>query len=314
MQTGSRAVVMRRTGPPEVLQVEDVPIAPLAHGEVRLRSLASAINHSDLEIRMGNWNIRREPRFPYVPGLESVCEVVEVAEGVAGFAIGDRAWTTMQGLGGVRAERQGGYAEYVTVAATALAPLPANIDPVAFASIGLAGVTALEAMRRLGPLEGKTVLVSGATGGVGAVAVDIGRALCANVVALTRDSPRPQPASADAVLDGVAGPLFPVLVAALRPGGRYSIIGAVAGGEVCFDAWNLLDGRVLTGYSSESLDGDTLRAATRELLALRVPQPPTSVFPLSEAARAHTLLEKRALRGRVVLVPQDAKDVGGHDR
>jgi NADPH2:quinone reductase len=187
----------------------------------------------------------------------------------------------------------------VTVAASALVALPSDIDPVAFASIGLAGVTALEAMRRLGPLEGKTLLVSGATGGVGAVAVDIGRALRANVVALTRDSPRPQPASADAVLDGVAGPLFPVLVAALRPGGRYSIIGAAAGGEVCFDAWNLLDGRVLTGYSSESLDGDTLRAATRELLALRVPQPPTSVFPLFEGgARTCAARETCAARAR----------------
>src|SRR4051812_21540693 len=171
MVTKSLAIVMRRTGPPEVLAVEQIAQAPLAAGEIRLRALASAINHSDLEIRAGNWRIRRDPPFPYVPGLEVVGEVVEVAAGVADFAVGDRAWTTMQGLGGVRAERDGGYADQVTVAADVLAPLPGDLDPVRFASIGLAGVTAIESLRRLGPIAGKTVIVSGSTGGVGAVAV-----------------------------------------------------------------------------------------------------------------------------------------------
>jgi NADPH2:quinone reductase len=303
MATKSRAIVMRRTGPPEVLALEEVALAPLVRGEVRLRSLASAINHSDLEIRAGNWPILREARWPYVPGLEVIGEVVEVADDVSGFAVGDRAWTAMQGLGGVRAERDGGYAESVTVSAGVLAPLPAGLDPVAFAAIGLAGVTALEALRRLGPLRGKRLLVSGATGGVGTVAVEMGRALGAEVVALERGSPGPGPGSADAVLDSVAGPLFPTLVAALRPEGRYCIVGAVAGGEVSFDAWSLLDGRVLTGYSTETLDGNVLRGATRELLGLRLPPPPTTVLPLAEAARAHALLEQRAVRGRVVLVP-----------
>ncbi len=294
---------MRRTGGPEVLAVEQVALAPLAPGDVRLRALASAVNHSDLEVRAGNWPIRREPRFPYVPGLEVVGEVTAVADDVRGVAVGDRAWTTMQGLGGVRAERDGGYAEYVTIAADVLAPLPADIDAVAFAAIGLAGVTAIEAMRRLGSLRGKTLVVSGATGGVGAVAVEIGRALGANVVALKRNSPAPPPASADAVLDGVAGSVFPALVAALRPHGRYCMIGATAGSDVTFDIWSLLDGRSLTGYSTEDLDGNALRVATPELLALRLPQPPTTVVRLVEAARAHTLLESRAVSGRVVLVP-----------
>src|SRR2546423_5165778 len=306
MGTMSRAIVMRRTGPPDVLAIEDVALAPLAAGEVRLRALASAVNHSDLEIRAGNWAIRREPRFPYVPGLEVVGEIVEAAPDVRALAIGDRAWTTMQGLGGVRAERDGGYAEYVTVAAGVLAPLPADVDPVQFAAIGLAGVTAFEGLRRLGALDGKTLVVAGASGGVGAVGVETGRALGATVVALERSSPAPPPGSADAVLDGVAGPLFPTLVAALRAGGRYCVIGAAAGGDVAFDVWSLLDGRSLTGYSTEELDGAALAAATRALLDLRLPSPPTTVLPLAEAARAHALLERRAVRGRVVLVPEAA--------
>ncbi len=301
--TSSRAIVMHRTGGPEVLQLEDVARASLAAGEVRLRALASAINHSDLEVRAGNWRIRRAPAFPYVPGLEVVGEVVEVAPDVHELAVGQRAWTTMQGLGGVRAERDGGYADHVTVHASVLAPLPADIDPVHFAAIGLAGVTAREAMRRLGDLRGKTLIITGTTGGVGAVAAHVGRSLGAQVIGLPRGAAPPEAGSADAVLDGVGGAMFTSLVAALRPHGRYCMFGATAGAEVRFDLWNLLEGQRLTGYSSETLDGDALRVATRELLAMHLPAPPTTVMPLADAARAHALLESRELRGRVVLVP-----------
>ncbi|MDB4946896.1 MAG: hypothetical protein JWP97_6430 [Labilithrix sp.] len=302
MLTRSRAVVMRRTGPPDVLALEDVELLPLAAGEVRLRTLASAVNHSDLEIRAGNWAIRRTPAFPYVPGLEVVGEVVEVAADVAAVRIGDRAWTTMQGFGGVRAERDGGYAEHATVLATSLAPLPSSIDPVAFAAIGLAGVTAYQGLARLGPLRGKTVLVTGASGGVGSLGVLLAAAAGAEVVPLARGA-LPARGSVDAVLDVVAGPLFPSLVAALRKGGRYCIVGAVSGGDVQLDAWSLLEDIVLTGYSSEDLDGAGLREATRALLDIALPEVPRTVMRLAEAGAAHALLESRAVKGRIVLVP-----------
>src|SRR5436190_9540501 len=117
----SRAVVMRKTGAPSVLAIEEVEARALRDGEVRIRALASAVNHSDLQIRAGNWAILRTPQFPYVPGLEVVGDVVEVAPGVGQIHEGDRVWTMMQGLGGVRAERDGGYEEYVVVPAKAVA-------------------------------------------------------------------------------------------------------------------------------------------------------------------------------------------------
>ena len=180
----SRAVVMRRNGGPEVLAIEEVDLPPLRRGEIRLRALASAVNHSDLQIRAGNWTIRRDPKFPYVPGLEVVGEVVEVADGVEGVRAGDRVWTMMQGLGGVRAERDGGYAEQVTVSASAVAPLPKTIDPIAFAAVGLAGVTAYQGLRTLGTLSGKTLIVTGPTGGVGSVAARLARVAGADVLEL----------------------------------------------------------------------------------------------------------------------------------
>ncbi len=299
----SRAVVMRRTGGPEVLEIEQVELSPLREGEIRIRALASAVNHSDLEIRAGSWAIRREPRFPYVPGLEVVGEVVEVGRGVQAIRSGDRVWTMMQGLGGVRAERDGGYAEHVTVLASAVAALPREIDPVAFAALGLAGVTAHGGLQRLGSIADKTVLITGAAGGVGSVGVLLARAAGANVSALGRDSSPPAPDSVDAVLDVVAGSLFPALVASLRHGGSYCLVGAIGGGDVRFDAWSLLGALTLTGYSTEDVDGESLRSATRALLELQLPSVPHSVMPLDEAARAHALLERREVKGRVVLVP-----------
>jgi NADPH:quinone reductase len=300
----SRAIVMRKTGSADVLVLEERELPPLREGEIRLRALASAVNHSDLEIRAGNWPIRRTPQFPYVPGLEVVGEVVEVAPRVDEFVVGDRVWTMMQGLGGVRAERDGGYAEHVTVSASVVASLPKSVDPIAFAAVGLAGVTAYQGMQTLGDLAGKSVVVTGPTGGVGSVALLLARAAGANVSGLERGAAPPPPKSVDAVLDVVAGSLFPALVSSLRHGGRYCLVGALGGGDVQFDAWSLLDALVLTGYSTEDLDGDGLRAATRALLASSLPSVPHTVMPLADAARAHDLLERRAIRGRVVLVPE----------
>jgi NADPH2:quinone reductase len=298
-----RVVQLQRFGGPEVLTIGERPFQALAPGDVRMRSLASAVNHSDLHVRSGDWKIRKASPFPYVPGLEAVGEVVEAASDVTSVQVGDRVWTTMQGLGGVRAERDGGYADFVTVSAEAVAPLPRDLDPVRFAAIGLAGITAIESLRRIGDVSGKTLLVTGTTGGVGGVAVEIARAYGATVIAQTRSSAVPAAASVDAVLDGVAGPAFSSLVAALRPGGCYCMYGAAAGGDVRFDAWNLIERRVLTGYSSEDLSGAALRAATSELLTLSLAPPSTTVVPLAEASRAHAMLERRDVRGRLILVP-----------
>ena len=117
------AIVMRQYGGPDVLRVEKVPLTPVQPGEARIRVLASAVNHSDLEIRAGNWPILKPAPFPYTPGLEAVGQVVETGASVTEVRVGDRVITMMQGLGGVRAQRPGGYAGYVAVDASAVALL-----------------------------------------------------------------------------------------------------------------------------------------------------------------------------------------------
>src|SRR5262245_41055055 len=129
-----RAVVMRAFGGPDVLRVEQVEPPALAPGDIRIRTIAAAINHSDLEIRSGAWTIRRPDPFPHVPGLEVVGEVSEVGSAVTSVRPGERVITMMQGLGGVRSERPGGYQDLVTVAAEVVATLPADLDPMVAAA------------------------------------------------------------------------------------------------------------------------------------------------------------------------------------
>jgi NADPH2:quinone reductase len=290
-----------------VLHLETiVSPAPLAD-EIRIRSLASAVNHSDLEIRAGTWPILRANPFPYVPGLEVVGEVEEIGAAVSDFRIGDRVMSMMQGLGGVRAQRDGGYAETVTLS------------------------SAFEGLRRLGSIDGRRVVVTGASGGVGSAAIALARAHGADVVAVVSRPERGDYVralgatdvmlssevargglgleSVDGVLDSVAGDLFNPCIAALRPGGALSLVGAVGGSRLSFDAYHLLD-VTLTGYSSESLDGESLRRAVATigewLRRGRLRLPACTLFPLHEAATAHAKLEQRGVEGRVLLVP------GGH--
>jgi len=322
------AIVMRAYGPPAVLRLERVALPPLAPDEIRLRTLASAVNHSDLEIRAGNWPIARTEPFPYVPGLEVVGEVVAAGADVRDFRIGERAITMMQGLGGVRARRPGGYAEFVTLSASAAAPIPAELDPLDMAALGLASVTALEGLRKLGPLAGRRIAVTGAAGGVGSAALGIARALRADVVAVISRAAQADyvrslgagetvlsadvaqgalgEETLDGILDAVAGASFGPAVAALRPGATLSLIGAVGGSAVSFDAYHLLHA-TLTGYSSESLDGMTLRRAIAEigdwLRRGKLAPPARTLFPLHEASTAHERLERHGVQGRVLLVP-----------
>jgi NADPH:quinone reductase len=328
--TNTHAVVMRRYGPPDVLEYTEVLLPAVRRDEVRIRSIASAVNHTDLEIRAGNWPVQKPDPFPYIPGVEVVGDVEEVGEAVQKVRPGDRVITMMQGLGGVRGARAGGYAEYVTVAADVLALVPSGVNPYDMAALGLVGVTAHEGLRRIGSLAGRRIVVTGAAGGVGSAATAIARDQTASVIAIIS---RPDQAdyvralgadevvisskddltsllkseSVDGVLDAVGGDLFGPCVAALRSGGTLSLVGAVGGSEVRFDAFELTRPVTLTGYSSENLDGEALGdavAALGELLLRgRIRAPARRTMPLSEAAQAHALLEQGGVTGRVLLVP-----------
>lgn len=325
--TSTNAVQIDTFGPPEVMVYAPMRLSPLQPKEVRIRPIASAVNHTDLQIRAGHWPIRKEDPFPYVPGVEVVGRITEIGSSVRDLAQGDRVITMMQGLGGVRGERAGSYAEIVTVPADAVAMIGAAVDPYAMAALGLAGVTAYEGLRKIGDLEGKHILVTGAAGGVGSAAVAIAKAQGASVTGVVSRAAQadyvlslgadevvfssPDAAldlpSVDGVLDTVGAVLVLACLNALKPGGTLSLVGAVSGSDVRFDLWDLIRPITLTGYSSETLDGPALRRAIGDLVRWvedgRIVAPSYVTMPLADAARAHALLEKGGVSGRVLLIP-----------
>ena len=320
-------IVMRQYGGPSVLQPEIVSQPCLRPDEIRIRTIAAAVNHSDLEIRAGNWPILKPNPFPYTPGLEVVGDVVEVGESVSDFRVGERVITMMQGLGGVHPERPGGYAEYVVVRASTVAAVTRDVDPLDIGALGLGSVTAFEALRKIGDLTGRRIAVTGAAGGVGSAAVAIAKAQGAEVIGIISRSEQTEyvrslgastvvgsqdvaagalgSETIDGLLDTVAGKAFALYVTALRPGGVLSLVGAVGGSDVSFDAYRLLE-ITLTGYASDTLDGLALRRAMYSIsgwLSRGVIRAPVhTLFRLEEAATAHAKLEQHSVEGRVLLV------------
>jgi len=331
MDQSAEAIVMRAYGGPDVLAAENITLPALKPDEIRVRTIAAAVNHSDLEIRAGNYPIQRVPAFPYVPGLEVIGDVAEVGSAVTGLSVGERVITMMQSTGGLRAKRNGGYAQLATLPQHIVARVPGDLDPLDLAALGLAAVTAYEGLRKLGAIEGRRVVVTGASGGVGSVAVAIAAARGAEVTGIVSRAERSAyvrslgaqavhtaheieggalgDESLDGVLETVGSTLFAPCVNALRPGGTLSMVGAIGGGEVTFDAYRLL-GVTLTGYSSETLDGTSLQAAMDDICGWlrqgRIRAPARTLFPLREAAQAHAALERRGVEGRLLLVPEPA--------
>lgn len=321
------SVSLSRYGEPEVLCWRRSQLFALGPHEVRIETLAAGVNYTDIQIRSGVWPVRKVNPFPYTPGVEVVGQIVEIGAAVSNWKVGQVVITMMQGLGGVRAERPGAYATYVTVLDSTLALVPSAVDIYDMAAIGLAGVTAYWGLRQLGPLDGKRVMVTGAAGNVGLAAVMIARASGASVCAVVASTQQKHRLlnlgveaveygteefrsvlgveSVDAVLDVVGGELFSLSVNALRKGGVLSLVGAVAGSQVNFDAWQLIRPIVLTGYSTETLNGLTLKEAIDSistwLIRDEIHSPPYRKLPLKEACIAHRLVENKQWRGRILL-------------
>ena len=331
----TKAIQMNAYGPPENLCWVDAALSHLQADEVRFKVLAAAVNRADVEICSGNWPIQIDAPFPYTPGLEALGDVVTVGSEVTSIKPGNRVITMMQKLGGIHGVRAGGYRQYVTVRADAVAIVPPELDPLQVAALGLAAVTALAGIERLNLQPEQSVVIHGASGGVGSVAVAAAKALGAHVVATTTSLGKDDylysigansvihlgdqnnsknrltdhlPAkSVDAVLEISGKDTFADSVAVLRRGGRLCALGAVTGADVSMSVWDLLHELVLTGYSTENLTGPDLRKSMqtvyRLLASSKLAAPPFQTFPMQDAAFVHTQMVQNKVKGRVLLVP-----------
>jgi len=291
-----RAVVLRETGGPEQLQLEEVA----EPDEPALRVRAAGVNFMDVLIRRGQYP--QMPELPHVLGGE-----------VAGELDGERVFGFPGG--------SGGYAERVRVDPQWLFPLPDGASFEEGASFLMANLTAWLPLRRV---EAETVLVTAASGGVGSAAVRIGKHLGARVVAAASTEEKRRFAlelgadeavgydelpPCDVAFDVVGGDVFAACLPALRPLGTLIAVGE-AGGR-----WPELDPRLLVGRNVSvqgfylgrlmRLAPELVRAAAEEVVELwrsgAVEPVVGETFPLEQVAEAHRLIDERKHVGKVVL-------------
>jgi NADPH:quinone reductase-like Zn-dependent oxidoreductase len=163
-----KAIVIDANGGSDRLRLDERPEPGPAAGEILVRVRAAGVNPVDWKIRRGDLRLVLWLRFPYIPGGDIAGEVVEVGPGVTRFKMGDPV-VAFVGL-----KSGGGYAERAVVKESAAALKSGSLGFAEAASLPIAGVTALQALRDVGGLkEGGSALIVGAAGGVGHFAVQI---------------------------------------------------------------------------------------------------------------------------------------------
>ncbi|NND82237.1 MAG: NADPH:quinone oxidoreductase family protein [Gammaproteobacteria bacterium] len=168
-----KAAVCTQFGEIEQLEIQQIDDPKVSKGAVLLKVLAAGVNFPDGLTVQGLY--QHKPELPFVPGVELAGEILEIGEGVKGFAIGDRVLGFSQ---------TGAFAEQSVVPAATLMPIPEGISNAEASGFMTAHATAHYALRQRGNLQaGETLLVTGAAGGTGLAAVQIGKAIGATVIA-----------------------------------------------------------------------------------------------------------------------------------
>lgn len=305
------AVLLDRHGPPEVLYVGQIPIPTPGAGEVLIRTTAVGVNAIDGQSRAGN-GVALE--FPAVLGWDLTGTVVALGEGVGDLAVGDDV------LGMIRFPEPGrAYAQYAVAPASQLVLRPPSVDPITAAAAPMCAVTAWQALFDHGGLvAGRRVLIHGAAGGVGHLAVQLARHAGAAevigtgsaashefVVGLGADRmvdygrvPLGEAAEGvDLVLDPRGGDDLVQLLDTLRPGGiAVSLKGQNDEADRQAGARGLR-----TAYEYVAPDVGALAEVCALLAAEKLQVPVEKVLPLDLAAEAHAISDAGHVRGRLVL-------------
>jgi NADPH:quinone reductase len=165
-----QAILVRAFGPPDVMKLETIPDPKPGPTEVLVRIRAAGVNPVDTYIRAGTY--ARKPALPYIPGSDAAGEVEAVGAEVTSAKVGDRVY-----INGTIGGNVGGYAERAVCTPAHVHPLPANVSFAQGAALGIPYATAYRALfQRAHAQPAETVLIHGATGGVGLAAVQLAAA------------------------------------------------------------------------------------------------------------------------------------------
>jgi acryloyl-coenzyme A reductase len=341
-----KAVVLDAFGGPEVLLVREVPRPAPGPDEVLIRIRCCGVCHLDLILRSG---MRSRVKPPRILGHELAAEVVEVGSNVREWVTGDRVASfnfqscghcedcrrghpslCRQTRGDIGQTRDGGYAEYAVLLQSNLVKVPDGM-PLEHACFGACVYgPPYKAIRQVGRIQpGQTVVITGASGGLGLAAIQITKRLGARSIAITSSAGKVQRLKeagadevvissdgtfgdevrkltdgrgADLVVELIGSPTFHGSLRSLAPGGRVAVIGELHGkpieinlGLMIIKEWEL------HGVQSAS------RAELQEVLQFMHEAGIEPVIwkslPLEQAAEAHRELANREVVGRILLVP-----------
>ena len=312
------------SGPAESLALAERPDPVAGPGQIRIRVRAAGINRPDILQRLGRYPA--PPGASDILGLEVAGEVDQVGPGVARWSVGDRVCALLGG---------GGYAEFAIVDARHALPLPDGMDFVQAAALPETVCTVFANVFEAGALKaGETLLIHGATSGIGVTAIQMARAAGARVFATSRGAEKTEAArrlgadlsldasagdmaaaiaafgGADVVLDMVGADYAALNQAALNPFGRWVVIATQSGALAQVDLARLMMKRiVLTGSTLRARPADEKARLIAAVEAVAWPwvvngavRPPVeATFPLEQASAAHLRLEAGGHVGKIVL-------------
>lgn len=288
--------MVTRLGGPDVLRLVEVERPSPISTEVLVRVIAAGVNPVDCKTRRGEGVSRWVGPPPFIAGWDVAGVVEATGYGVTRFEVGDMVY------GMPRFPRAAGaYAEYVTAPSRQLARSPRSISTTEAAALPMAALTAWQSLVETAHVcAGQTVLVHGARGGVGHLAVQIAAAQGARVATTTGRADRAGPATrgADVALDLVGGEDTRALLDTLRPGGLLLAVATGADDEVKDEA------RRRGIRVSEPLvepDGHALDEIAKLVDAGTLEVKVAETFPLERAAAAHERLERGGVGGKLVL-------------
>jgi NADPH2:quinone reductase len=319
-----RAVTIQAFGGPEGLAVVDLAAPAPAGGQALIATEAIGVGGVDAVILSGALAAYGF-KEGHVPGGEVAGTVTAVGDGVDRSWIGQRVWA-FAGTGG-------GYAEQAVAPAQTLIPLPAGMLAADAVTLGSSGAVAHFGLRHARFAPGESVLVRGAAGGIGIMAVQLAARGGASAVAVTTSSaergdrlrelgathvldragagPQDAPDGYDVIIDVVAGPEMPSFFARLSPGGRMVAVGVIGGyppADFAMEMFTAFQKSMsFATFSTDTVPAPGRRAAIAALFAAAGRGEVRSVIheqlPLEQAMLAHQKIEAGEVFGRIVLTP-----------